>query len=211
MTATTELPRLIQGGMGVGVSNWRLANAVARTGQLGVVSATVIDTLMVRRLQDGDPDGDMRRAIACFPDAAVAEAVLKRYYIEGGKAPGAPYALLPLYRQRASVSRQQVTMLASFVEVWLAKEGHDGQVGINVLTKVQFPNLAVLYGAVMVVNLAWPRPEVYDPSGENGILLYSAPLMVTVVLPQFEPVFAEAKAARQKARLRSMRDLSRSG
>jgi hypothetical protein len=42
--------------------------------------------------------------------------------------------------------------------------------------------LAVLYGAVMVVNLAWPRPEVYDPSGENGLLLYSAPLMVGAVL-----------------------------
>ncbi|MDQ0120582.1 amino acid permease [Pseudarthrobacter sp902506025] len=42
--------------------------------------------------------------------------------------------------------------------------------------------LAVLYGAVMVVNLAWPRPEVYDPSGENGLLLWSAPLMVTAVL-----------------------------
>ncbi len=36
--------------------------------------------------------------------------------------------------------------------------------------------LAVLYGAVMVVNLAWPRPEVYDPTGENGLLLFSAPL-----------------------------------
>jgi urea carboxylase system permease len=42
--------------------------------------------------------------------------------------------------------------------------------------------LAVLYGAVMVVNLAWPRPEVYDPAGDNGILLYSAPLMVGIVL-----------------------------
>lgn len=42
--------------------------------------------------------------------------------------------------------------------------------------------LAVLYGALMVVNLAWPRPEVYDPEGENGILLYSAPLFVTIVL-----------------------------
>jgi urea carboxylase system permease len=42
--------------------------------------------------------------------------------------------------------------------------------------------LAVLYGAVMVVNLAWPRPEVYDPEGQNGILLYSAPLLVTIVL-----------------------------
>lgn len=42
--------------------------------------------------------------------------------------------------------------------------------------------LAVLYGAVMVINLAWPRPEVYDPSGENGLLLFSAPLMVGAVL-----------------------------
>ena len=32
-----NLPTIIQGGMGVGVSDWRLANAVARAGQLGVV------------------------------------------------------------------------------------------------------------------------------------------------------------------------------
>jgi urea carboxylase system permease len=42
--------------------------------------------------------------------------------------------------------------------------------------------LAVLYGAAMVINLAWPRPEVYDPSGENALLLFSAPVMVGVVL-----------------------------
>jgi nitronate monooxygenase len=35
------------------------------------------------------------------------------------------------------------------VEVWLAKEGHDGVVGINLLTKVQMPNLATLYGAML--------------------------------------------------------------
>jgi len=40
-------------------------------------------------------------------------------------------------------------MLANFVEVWLAKEGHDGVVGINLLTKVQMPNLASLYGAML--------------------------------------------------------------
>ena len=47
-----ELPRIIQGGMGVGVSNWRLANAVSRLGQLGVVSGTALDALLVRRLAD---------------------------------------------------------------------------------------------------------------------------------------------------------------
>lgn len=145
----SELPRLIQGGMGVGVSNWRLARAVASTGQLGVVSATVIDTLLVRRLQDGDPQGDMRRAIAHYPDRAVADAVLARYFVEGGIARGTPYKLLSMYRQRPSVARQQVTMLAAFVEVWLAREGHDGPVGVNLLTKVQLPNLASLYGAML--------------------------------------------------------------
>jgi NAD(P)H-dependent flavin oxidoreductase YrpB (nitropropane dioxygenase family) len=48
---------LIQGGMGVAVSNHRLARAVAMTGHLGVVSGTAIDLVLVRRLQDGDPDG----------------------------------------------------------------------------------------------------------------------------------------------------------
>ena len=53
--------------MGVAVSNWRLAKAVSMTGNLGVVSGTMLDTVMVRRLQDGDPGGDVRRALAAFP------------------------------------------------------------------------------------------------------------------------------------------------
>ena len=60
-------PIIIQGGMGAGVSNWRLANAVSRLGQLGVVSGTALDQIFARRLQDGDPDGHMRRAVAHFP------------------------------------------------------------------------------------------------------------------------------------------------
>jgi NAD(P)H-dependent flavin oxidoreductase YrpB (nitropropane dioxygenase family) len=40
-------------------------------------------------------------------------------------------------------------MLAAFVEVTLAKEGHGGPVGINLLTKVQLPTLALLYGAML--------------------------------------------------------------
>ena len=39
--AQRALPTIIQGGMGVAVSNWRLARAVARAGQLGVVYGTV--------------------------------------------------------------------------------------------------------------------------------------------------------------------------
>ena len=135
--------------MGIGVSNWSLARAVSRAGQLGVVSGTAVDTVLVRRLQDGDPGGHMRRAISHFPITRAAERVLDLYFLPRGRKTGAPYATLPMYRQSVSIERQQVTLLANFVEVWLAKEGHDGVVGINLLTKVQMPNLASLYGAML--------------------------------------------------------------
>ena len=149
MTTQATLPVIIQGGMGVGVSRWLLAREVSRLGQLGVVSGTALDSMLVRRLQDGDADGDMRRAIAAFPIPDVGEAALKRYFLPNGRKPGQPYKLLPLYKQHVSVARQQLTVLANFVEVFLAKSGHDGVVGINLLTKLQLPNLASLYGAML--------------------------------------------------------------
>src|SRR5690606_20763268 len=36
-----------------------------------------------------------------------------------------------------------------FVEVDLAKEGHDGKVGMNLLAKIQLPTLPALYGAML--------------------------------------------------------------
>ena len=149
MTSVSVLPQIIQGGMGVAVSNWRLARAVSLVGQLGVISGTVLDTVLVRRLQDGDPDGHMRRGMDHFPIPGVAESTLSRYFLPEGRRPDQAYKLLPMYKQHVSVARQQLTMLANFVEVWLAKEGHSNPVGINLLTKVQMPNLASLYGAML--------------------------------------------------------------
>lgn len=143
------IPRIIQGGMGVGVSDWRLARAVSQRGELGVVSGTALDTVMVRRLQDGDPGGHMRRGIAAFPLPGVGADVLRRYFRPGGRRPGMPYRMLPVYKQLMSQARQLVTVLATFVEVHLAKEGHSGLVGMNLLTKVQIPTLPSLYGAML--------------------------------------------------------------
>jgi nitronate monooxygenase len=175
MTLPSPLPRVIQGGMGVAVSDWRLANAVARTGQLGVVSGSMLDTVFVRRLQDGDRGGHMRRAIAAFPVAEVGDEILRRYFNPGGRAQGATYKALPMYKQRVSDARQRVTVLANFVEVWLAKEGHAGPVGLNLLTKVQMPNLASLYGAmladvdVVIMGAGIPReiPGVLDAFAQH--------------------------------------------
>jgi nitronate monooxygenase len=149
MSASAALPLVIQGGMGIAVSNWRLAHAVSSVGQLGVVSGTAVDSVLVRRLQDGDPGGHVREALEHFPWPDVSENVLRKYFIEGGKAADAPYALLAMYRGAVSKAREEVTILANFVEVWLAKQDHGNAVGINLLTKVQMPNLASLYGAML--------------------------------------------------------------
>ena len=149
MTSVAALPTIIQGGMGVAVSNWRLARAVSLRGQLGVVSGTALDTVLMRRLQDGDPGGHMRRAMTRFPIPGVAATALERFFLKDGRPAGEPYKLLAMYKQKVSSERQQLTMLANFVEVSLAKEGHDGVVGLNLLTKVQMPTLASLYGAML--------------------------------------------------------------
>src|ERR1700693_1355193 len=175
MTTVVALPRIIQGGMGVAVSNWKLARAVSLMGQLGVISGTALDTVLVRRLQDGDIGGHMRRGIQRFPVAGVAEEVLERYFRPEGRRPEEPYKLIPMYKQRVSVARQQLTMLANFVEVYLAKEGHSGPVGINLLTKVEMPNLASLYGAMLagvdyvLIGARIPReiPGVLDAFAEH--------------------------------------------
>jgi nitronate monooxygenase len=149
MTEIGAPPLIIQGGMGAAVSNWFLARATALRGQLGVVSGTGIDTVLVRRLQDGDAGGHMRRAMAQFPIPGVSEETLERHFLPDGRPEGTPYKALPLHKVPVSRARQLLTMLANFVEVRLAKEGHDGPVGINLLTKIQIPTLASLYGAML--------------------------------------------------------------
>src|SRR5258706_15654745 len=108
--------------MGAGVSNWVLARAVALKGQLGVVSGTVLDTILVRRLQDGDRGGHVRRAMARFPVPDVSAEVLRRYFRPEGRKDGEPYRLLPMYRQSTDAFRQRITMRAHLVEVNLAKD-----------------------------------------------------------------------------------------
>ena len=79
------LPEIIQGGMGIGVSGWPLARAVAIQGQLGVVSGTSLDSVLIRRLQDGDLGGHVRRAMEAFPIPDVASEVLDRFFKRDGR------------------------------------------------------------------------------------------------------------------------------
>lgn len=134
--------------MGIGVSSWRLARRVAELGEIGVVSGTSIDTVVVRELQDGDPY-NRRATLRAYPDQEIADYLIDRFYIEGGKAEDAPYRLLPIHRFRPKVRSQRILSAATFSEVYLAKQGHDGLIGLNLLGKLKRYTLACLYGAML--------------------------------------------------------------
>jgi|BarGraIncu00222A_1022003.scaffolds.fasta_scaffold00386_18 NAD(P)H-dependent flavin oxidoreductase YrpB (nitropropane dioxygenase family) len=144
-----RLPVVIQGGMGVAVSSWQLARAVSQAGQLGVVSGTALDVVIARRLQDGDTGGHVRRALESFPVPAMAQRILSRYFLDGGRAPKQPYHPVPKLSMDTPVAGLELSMVANFAEVWLAKEGHDGLVGINFLEKVQMATPSAAYGAML--------------------------------------------------------------
>jgi len=142
-----NFPKLIQGGMGIAVSNWHLAREVSRAGQLGVVSGTALDGVLARRLQDGDPGGHIRRALKAFPFQDTAKRILDKYFVPDGR--GHRYAQVPMFTAQKNDDLDELAVAANFTETYLAKEGHSGQVGINYLGKVQLPTLSSIYGALL--------------------------------------------------------------
>lgn len=177
-------PIIIQGGMGIAVSSWKLAQTVSKTGQLGVVSGTAINSVLVRRLQDGDKEGDVRRAMKAFPNQAIAEQILATYFIEGGREATKAYKRPPMFTVNSPKALLQLNVMASFVEVWLAKEGHSNPVGINLLEKVVIPNLSCLYGALLadvdyvIMGAGIPReiPGALDLLAENKMASLKVPV-----------------------------------
>lgn len=168
--------KLIQGGMGVHVSNWRLAKAVAaqRPGvTVGTVSGTALDVVYVRLLQLGDPGGHARRALQALDatfGVTIGRTICDRYFIEGGKAPDARFRSAPMHMVQAHDGRRtfplpngataplpfklddeivELLIATGFAEVWLAREGHHGKVFINFLNKIELPLIYVLYGAML--------------------------------------------------------------
>jgi len=176
--------KLIQGGMGVYVSNWRLARAVAceKPGvTAGTVSGTALDVVHVRLLQLGDPGGHLRRALAAFDaqfEVEIGKKIIDQYFIEGGKTPNERFKYGPQQTIRAKDSSRNIFMpneqkepvtlvledslielliATAYAEVWLAKQGHNGIVLINFLNKVELPLLYAIYGAM--------------PAGVDGIVV----------------------------------------
>lgn len=140
---------IIQGGMGIYISNPRLANVCARAGILGTVSCTGAERVLVNLLQQGDVGGRCRRALAHFPFPEVAERILKKYFIEGGKPPEKSYKVVPMFVLQSRRDLIELAVTGSFTLVWLAKEGHDNPISVNYLEKLQIGHIYHLTGAML--------------------------------------------------------------
>ena len=173
-------PAIIQGGMGVAISGWELANAVAKRSQLGVVSGTALELVCARRLQLGDPGGHVRRALQHFPIPEVAKRVIDGYYVPNGKPPEAPFKNVRSMTITPSTELLELMVVANFVEVFLAKEGVSGPVGINFMRKIELPILAAAYGAILgggrqPSRAARPPDEAGQPRGRCFVVACSRP------------------------------------
>jgi nitronate monooxygenase len=106
---------------------------------------------MVLRLRKGDPDA--RRAVEAFCVPEIAQEILDRYWLNTEKSakfrlPPKPELLVTGNEDRkAELAR--LVVVANFAEVWLAKQGHRGPIGINYLEKIQLPRLPEMFGAIL--------------------------------------------------------------
>jgi nitronate monooxygenase len=111
----------------------------------------------------------MRRAISAFPIKEISQRVLDKYFVEGGIG-DEPYKSVPMYTLKPQKELVELVVLANFVETFLAKEGHDGIIGSNLLEKIQMPTVHALFGLMLadidyvIVGAGIPReiPGILD-------------------------------------------------
>lgn len=195
------LPMIIQGGMGVAISSWQLANVVSQLGQLGVVSGTGIGLILAAKLQEGDPGGHVRRALSHFPFQESVQRIMDTYFVEGGVG-DKPYKRPPMWTLTPPKSLNEITVVANFVEVFLAKEGHNNPVGINLLEKVQLPNISSLYGAmlagvdfvIMGAGIVIQIPGVLDKLAEHQDVSYRIDVLGTDAGEEYRIHFSPQEA-----------------
>ena len=190
---------IIQGGMGVAISDWKLAQSVSKEGQLGVVSGTGIHLIMTSRLMDGDVGGHIRRALSHFPFHDPVQWILKEYFRENPQE-GATYKRPQMWNFKPSKALNELTVVSNFVEVFLAKEGHKNPVGLNLLEKIQMPTMASLYGAmlagvdyvIMGAGIPLQIPGILDKLAKHEKVSYRVDVKGSTVednfLMDFEPM-----------------------
>lgn len=137
---------VIQGGMGIGVSD-KLAGEVAREHATGIVSVTSSGVLLARQLQDGNRD--MLEAAKSYPTPQIADEIIDRYYLEDGRH-GDPYRAVPMFGYEPGTRAADLAVIGAYSLVWQARKRAQqrGHIGVNLLTKIQEPTIHTIYGAM---------------------------------------------------------------
>ena len=175
------------GGMGFNISGWPLAREISMHGQHGTISGVALERVMAEMLRRGDPGGHFRRALSHFPFPRAAEEVLTAFYVEGGANGNAPSRSTPTWNIAPSNLLIKTTVCANYAFVWLAKEGHENQVGINYLEKIAMPHIFAITGAMLAgvdwltmgAGLPFQIPEVLDALVEGKVVNYRVPVIGT--------------------------------
>lgn len=169
---------ILVGGMGVEISGIELVCAVANhpSGRMsGSLSATALADVYARRLQLGDPGGEIRAAFDAFKRrvpalAAETDRLYGACHIPGGKEPSAQFRALSMGGMTPPREVQVLTVAATFAHVWRAKRKAPGRpIGLNFLRKIERPLLYGLYGA-MLGEADWIVMGAGDPSAIPALL-----------------------------------------
>lgn len=180
-----RLPLIIQGGMGVWISSSHLARTVAKTSEeigvpmLGVTSLTGVGIIFSHRLQDGDEAA--LESLNHFPVPEIRDQVLREWGVGVVKPAGYRYKPTPRLPDFSHPNKDRrnsaayLTLVASHAAVWEAKQGHSGEIGLNVLEKIQIPHLWELYGAmlagvdyvIMGAGIPLQIPGILDSFSQN--------------------------------------------
>lgn len=182
---TQHYPKIIQGGMGVNIPNRELARTISVLGQLGTLSGTILEGVLVYDLQNGDLDGNIRRVLATFPFPHIAERVLNKYFVEGGIKDRNKIKRVQMFEPKPSELLISTVICANYVYVYLAKEGHNNPVSINYLEKVAMPHIYAITGAMLAgvdfitMGAGIPKqiPGVINAIYENKIATYNIPVI----------------------------------
>lgn len=141
--------RIIQGGMGIYVCTPFMAQTISRLGGLGTVSSVGAHIVVARLLQQGDVGGHFRRAFNVFPYPRIAEKIYRKYYHAGGIPADTRFKVVPIFTLNSPREIVELSVLANFALVWLAKEGHDFPVSINFMAKLELSILPGIFGAML--------------------------------------------------------------
>ena len=183
-TIKNSYPTIIQGGMGVNISNWVLAKKVSMLGEQGTISGTMLEWLLAHTLQSGDLDGNVRRVLARFPYQKIVDRVMKTYFVEGGLREDDKSHGVPMFNIDPGELLICLVVCANFVFVSLAKEGHNNPVSVNYLEKVAMPHIYALTGAMLAgadivtmgAGIPHQIPKVMSQIQNSEVVTYDVPV-----------------------------------